>query len=565
MAVENPVKFDNPHGETDSAVVFVHGFTGAGVETWGNFPDILRSHPELGRFDFFFWQYPTELHLKYAVTKWFWEANPGIETLGDRLRALLEDTIGSAQDYEEIKLVAHSMGGLVVQTYVVEELRRLREGITAPDDTLLHRINEIVLFATPSGGLRKARFGGFLNQQITDMSDVGPFVSNLRAEWRELVDDARHDPETSAAFRLTAVAGMKDRFVPPESALDPFPLDDHSMSPGNHAELVKPEKVGQQPVDLLVRRITRPTPTGEELAVVHGRTAHAVDMVRLVEAAADVGDRDTLLETAADLLASDPSLPTVERTLGLALGRQAEHGVAAELLRRCLDFTLEDGTRPFVDDAQVIQQLAIAESGQGDHTRAIATLKSLPEKAQLDPESLGITAGRIKRRWLESGPPRQRPLARQARDTYRTGFEAAKDAGDNDEVLYNGINTAFMSLALGEDPAALAEEVLAATAAGGDAYWVAATRAEALFLLERYEEAEAAYREAFDLTLDARYLATTGLQARTIAELRGNPPEAAGILDLFGDQLGQPEDMAAIHEELEQAKDEEEAPISAER
>ena len=174
--MDNPAKYENKSAPADAAVVFVHGFTGHGVGTWGEFPKTLQEHPDLGRFDCFYWQYPSKLSLKYAVTKWIWENDPGIETLGDGLRALLNDTIAGSGDYDEIKLVAHSMGGLVVQAYVVEELRRIREGGLEPKNSMLQKINEIVLFASPSGGLRKARLGGFLKKQISDMSDAGPSI-----------------------------------------------------------------------------------------------------------------------------------------------------------------------------------------------------------------------------------------------------------------------------------------------------------------------------------------------------------------------------------------------------
>ncbi len=564
MAVENPVKFENTHGETESAVVFVHGFTGHGVGTWGALPTTLQNNEGLGKFDCFYWQYPSKLSLKYAVTKWFWENDPGIETLGDGLRTLLNDTIGAAEDaagkeYDEIKLVAHSMGGLVVQSYVVEEVRRIREGTLSLEDSMLRKVNAIVLFATPSGGLFKARFGKFLKNQIADMSDIGEFVTNLRDEWTAQIDDPPEKDPALAAFRLTAVAGMKDRFVPPESALDPLPFAEHVMVPGNHVELVKPEKVGQQPIDVLVRRITRPTPTSEELQVVYGQTPETVALMQLVQAAAEMGDVEVLTKKASDLLAGDPTRPTVERALGLALGRQAEHDVAAELLRRYLDFTLDGGSQPFADDVQVIQQLAVAESGLGKHAIAVAILKSLPGEASLHPETLGITAGRIKRRWLESGPPRMPALARQALDTYRAGYEAAVDQKDNDQILYNGINTAFMSLALGKPHEELAQAVLEATNEGGNDYWVAATKAEALLLLGQFAEAAKAYNDAFELSMDKRYLSTTGLQAHNIVKLMGSSPGAAIALTPFEANLGGPETLANAEETLENIKDDEES------
>jgi tetratricopeptide (TPR) repeat protein len=542
--------------------VFVHGFTGAGIGTWGSFPENLTADPALGRFDLYFWEYPSALNLKYAVTKWFWENDPSIETLGDGLRALLNETVAGAGAYREIKLVAHSMGGLVVQAFVVEELRRIAQGGLDPDDSMLTRINEIVMFATPSGGLRTARFGGFLKNQIADMSDIGAFVTNLRAEWTAMVDDRRRAPDPTATFRLTTVAGMKDRFVPPESALDPFPFDEHLMVPGNHVELVKPETVGRPPLDVVVRRITRPTPTGKELRVVFGHSPEAVTRMRLVEAAADIGNVEVLRQTATELLQGDPTLPTVERALGLALGRQAVYDPAVELLRRYLGFTLDDGSRPFADDARVIQQLAVAESGLGQNTLALATLKSLPGDAALKPETLGITAGRIKRHWLASGPPRVRALARQALDTYRAGYEAAAALDDVDEILYNGINTAFMSLALDEPYAELAETILHVTDRGGDDYWVAATRAEALLLLQRFDEAADAYKAALERTISARYLASTGLQANNIIDLMGSPPGAQVVAHWFRAYVGDLEWMGDVAEMMERDEDEREASTS---
>jgi tetratricopeptide (TPR) repeat protein len=560
VGTDNPVRFKNSHAQAQSAVVFVHGFTGDGVGTWGDFPKILQDDPELGEFDCFYWQYPSKLKLSYAVTKWIWQNDPGIKTLGDGLRALLNDTVAASHDYSEIKLVAHSMGGLVVQAYVVEELRRIREGTLELGESMLRKVNEIVLFASPSGGLRKARFGRFLKNQIADMSDAGPFITNLRQEWTAQVDNRRNESNPLASFRLTAVAGMRDRFVPPESALDPFPFDEHVLIPGNHVGLVKPEKVGRQPIDVLVRRMTRPAPTGEELRVIYGHSPAAVKRMNLVQAAAEGGDVDTLIATAEELLADDPAVPTVERALGLALGRQSQHTTAEQLLRRYLDFTLEDDSRPFAEDIQVIQQLAIAQSGLGQHTAAVATLKSLPGDAQIDPETLGITAGRIKRRWLESGPPRKRAIARQALDTYRAGYEAARASGDNGQVLYNGINLSFMSFALGESHLEVAQAVLDDTVNGGDEYWAAATQAEALLLLERFAEAETAYQQAFDRTLDDRYLATTGLQAYNIVDLMGSPDAAQGILAVFAGHIGDRATLEEHVENIEQDRDEAEAP-----
>ncbi len=564
-AVANPVKFENRHGATRHAAVFVHGFTGDGVKTWGTFPERLTQMPELGAFDYWFWQYPSKLSLSYAVTKWFWENDPDITTIGQGLRTLLDGTIDADDRYQEIKLVAHSMGGLVVQAYVIEELRRIREAAIDVSQSKLSKINEIVMYATPSGGLRKARFGSFLKNQIADMSDISDFVTNLRTEWKEQVDDRRDDPDSLGTFGVTVVGGMKDRFVPPESALEPFPFDEQLLVPGNHVQLVKPEKVGTAPVDVLVQRLLRPRATLQALQAVHGRSAEAVKLMNQVRGADEMlGDVESLMAIAGQLLGGPVEYPTVERALGLALGRKARHQTAVDLLRRYLAYELPDGATPFANDVHVTQQLAIAQSALGDQATAIATLNGLPDDVKTDPETLGITAGRIKRQWLSTGRPPA--LGRRALETYRAGYEAAVAARDVDQILYNGINAAFMSLATGKPHRDLAAAVLEAVSdVEREEYWVAASVAEALLLLGDYVAAADRYEEAFELTDNDRFLASTGIQAANIVDLLGSPAGTEPILEVFAAHIGDPAQMRAVEETVEEERDRREAENDAER
>ena len=70
----------------------------------------------------------------------------------------------------------------------------------------------------------------------------------MRRRWKELIDDKRADQDRAACFRLTLVAGMKDKFVPQESSLNPFPFDEKEIGPGNHTQMVKPAEVGALPI-----------------------------------------------------------------------------------------------------------------------------------------------------------------------------------------------------------------------------------------------------------------------------------------------------------------------------
>ncbi len=73
----------------DALVVFVHGFTGTALETWGKFPEFLKADLDLQKFDFLFWGYPTSINFLYSISRYFWTDNPDIATVGQALRSLL--------------------------------------------------------------------------------------------------------------------------------------------------------------------------------------------------------------------------------------------------------------------------------------------------------------------------------------------------------------------------------------------------------------------------------------------------------------------------------------------
>ena len=523
MSPEGPYVVTNPHAEVKTGtVVFVHGLRGAKIGAWKGFPDLLSTDEELGAYDFHFWGYPSKFELKHLVTKYVWEDDPNIRMIGRGLRTLLDNTV---EEKRKLVLVGHSMGGLVIQSFVLEELAR-----GARD--LVDRVAEIVLYATPSGGERLAHWAGFLKNQVADMSDVGPFIAGLRQGWHELVDSKRGERPRPANFRLTLVAGLSDRLVPEETAIGPFPFDEHEFSPGNHLGVVKPGEVGRVPFDILKTRLLRPAPSLEERRVVYGETPEAVEVMNAIRAAVELDKADTLVRIAEKLLADAPTMPAVERALGLELLQQMKYEPAAALLERCLTFRMSDGSTPFARDAQVAQQLAVALSALGRNEDALVTLESLPLEMKSQSETMGIRAGRIKREWDEKrGSAR---LGRRALDTYRAAYESALAAKDVDQIIYNGINTAYMLFALGEPCEDVARDVLT-VAAGRDEpdYWTLATRAEALLLLREFDEAERWYGNAFELEPPPRYMATTAEQGLRIIEALDDAAATAPVADLL--------------------------------
>jgi pimeloyl-ACP methyl ester carboxylesterase len=202
-----------------AAIVFVHGFTGNGLSTWANLSDRIAKHPSLTSWDC--WT------LTYGSTSWLpdisgiWTADADLSTLAAHLRTHV--ILGVLSPYRTLVLIAHSMGGLVVQKALVD------------DPAFAGRTSAVILFGTPSAGLVKARTIRFWKRQLADMGKSSPFVTKLRADWQERFG-------ANAPFTFLAVAGERDQFVPPESSIKPFPDDQQAVVAGDHVSMLSPRK-----------------------------------------------------------------------------------------------------------------------------------------------------------------------------------------------------------------------------------------------------------------------------------------------------------------------------------
>jgi pimeloyl-ACP methyl ester carboxylesterase len=199
-----------------ACIIFVHGFTGSNALTWGKFPDLLIGTPELAAWDIVSLGYSTALIPDLVG---IWSADAPI----DKLATLFRTTVNfGLQRYQSIAILAHSMGGLVVQRAFVD------------DADFSQRVSHLFLFGTPSNGLKKTSLVTFLKRQLRDMKFGSAFITGLRAQWQT---------KFSAGFPFTfwTVAGERDEFVPSTSSLEVFPEDRRAVIPGNHLEIVKPD------------------------------------------------------------------------------------------------------------------------------------------------------------------------------------------------------------------------------------------------------------------------------------------------------------------------------------
>lgn len=234
-----------------AAMVFVHGVSGDAVQTWGRFLPLVDAEPQLREWDIYSVGYDTRLA---PDIRGVWAADPSIAVLATFLWTRLSQA--PLKDYGALVIVAHSMGGLVVQRALLDR------------QDLCDRVTHIFLFGTPSAGLRTGGRLGFLKKSIKDMAKDGEFIRRLRQDWTERFAVQR-------PFRVWTVAGSRDEFVPAESSLDPFPLPDRVVVIGDHLRIVRPENADDMSVlvvrDGIVGRAAPGGPWNSALVAVEGK------------------------------------------------------------------------------------------------------------------------------------------------------------------------------------------------------------------------------------------------------------------------------------------------------
>jgi pimeloyl-ACP methyl ester carboxylesterase len=249
--------------EQDRAVVFLHGFSGNRDDTWDRFPGLLGcSVPD---WDIFTAGYATTLLPDVCGV---WSADPDLPILGALFRTDLG--IPPFDRYGSLALIAHSMGGLVVQKALVDD----------PD--LARRVRHVILFGTPSAGLRKAGWLRFWKRQLKNMAQGSSFITGLRAGWERSYGAKR-------PFGLLVVGGASDQFVPPASSLEPFPASVQRMVVGNHLSIVKPADAHAPSLVLVAATLgagkaPAPDPLGELRLASERPTGQAPRLVQRVKA-----------------------------------------------------------------------------------------------------------------------------------------------------------------------------------------------------------------------------------------------------------------------------------------
>lgn len=211
-----------------TTVVFVHGFISSPA-CWDPFVKRLEKDDELTGQGFRFtrFQYPTKF-LEWNPSKRI----PAIDECGTGLG----DFLDNLPECDQLFLVGHSMGGLVIQSFLAQKIQARR----AAD---LAKIRSVILFATPNRGstilssLRGIFSKVFKNPQEEDLTVLDKDIAEMSDVITRSILAAKSADDGCCPIPFRVFWGLQDDVVPEVSARGSFV--EASPLPGGHSEILQ--------------------------------------------------------------------------------------------------------------------------------------------------------------------------------------------------------------------------------------------------------------------------------------------------------------------------------------
>ncbi|MET9146518.1 MULTISPECIES: alpha/beta hydrolase [unclassified Streptomyces] len=228
-----------PGRRATAAVVFVHGLGGDGYDTWGMWPEFVFEQSSAELLDVIIFSYAS-FNKAWRTRKSGADLPFVAAQLADWIRSLTEE-----HGYTDVYFVAHSLGGLVVESAVQQYLNQLGTG--APEVT---SIAAIFVLAAPRLGAGIAL--GALRQLIPEIEwlrNKSPQLLAAESFFSSRVESL--GTAASAGYRefliprYSAMAGG-DRVVSKMSGLFGVPEQQRLRLNGNHHTIAKPDRINQE-------------------------------------------------------------------------------------------------------------------------------------------------------------------------------------------------------------------------------------------------------------------------------------------------------------------------------
>ncbi len=219
---------------SNSAILFVHGFSGDAENTFAEAPKLLMANEEIDGWDMFPLGYSG--NLVPEMGKNIWACASDIKRNSDYLLTSIKNKFSR---YKRIAIVAHDLGGIVAQQALLEL-----------ENKDLDRISHVLFFGTPSNGLPEIALKNFFTygNNEKELKEGSPYMLNLRFRW----DDKF---QNNYPFTFMTVAATKDEYVPISSSLEPFPKQYQKIIEADHFSLVQIDDENDDSYQLLLHTL----------------------------------------------------------------------------------------------------------------------------------------------------------------------------------------------------------------------------------------------------------------------------------------------------------------------
>lgn len=161
--------------DADDLVIFIHGLCGDTKTTWTNATTHFVFPEELAR-DFAKENQPAYVVAFDYVSRL--QGGPSILSIADHLEFEIGELL-KKHPYRRLRIVAHSMGGLVAREYILRRQPRAHPQL---------RVTNVVLLATPNNGNELSELGRFISEsrQIEELRHIdkgNTYLESLNNDW----------------------------------------------------------------------------------------------------------------------------------------------------------------------------------------------------------------------------------------------------------------------------------------------------------------------------------------------------------------------------------------------
>ncbi|MEF3698564.1 ABC-three component system protein [Desulfolutivibrio sp.] len=230
-------------------ILFIHGFTG-GEDSWVNndskhFGELLSSEENVDKYSVAEFVYHTKISdntVPKSIFRRLWShgSDPIKKTvkINEISELLKTEILVTLREYNEIIIIAHSMGGLVTKSYILKCL----------EEQLNHKCVLFISLAVPHKGSEIATLGNLFssNEQISDLRPLSEYINDANKQWEECKQELLP--------QLVYIYGIHDSVVPKVSAApsQPWHAVDH-----DHLSISKPKDIDDLIVIVVLATIAK--------------------------------------------------------------------------------------------------------------------------------------------------------------------------------------------------------------------------------------------------------------------------------------------------------------------